>query len=82
MTVAKVELPLPGTAPGIIHVTLDCSGLCKDVPMDQLYSFRLDAHDLTENVEARAHVAPVGAIRCCEPFKCPHQIAFFSPTCI
>ena len=80
MTVAKVELPLPSTAPGLFHVTLDSSGLCKDVPMDQLYSFRLDAHDLlTENVGARAQVAPVrNAIRCCEPLTALFYCIFFS----
>ena len=79
MTVAKVELPLPSTAPGFFHVTLDSSGLCKDVPMDQLYSFRLDAHDLlTENVGARAQVAPVrNAIRCCEPLTALFYCIFF-----
>ena len=60
VTVARVELPLPRTPPGFFHVTLDSFGLCKDVPMDQLYSIRLDAYDLlNENEEARAHFAPV-----------------------
>ena len=58
MTVARVEKSLPSTAPGFVHVILDSSGSYKDVPMDQLYSFRLDpnitgsaevAEDLEEN---------------------------------
>ena len=66
VTVARVEPPLPSTAPGFFHVTLESSGLCKDVPMDQLYSLRLDTNDLlTENVGAGAQVAPVrNAVRC------------------
>ena len=71
MTVARVELPLPSTPPGFFHVSLDSSGLCKDVPTDHLYSFRLDAYDLlTENDEARAQVAPVrNAARCVEAWS-------------
>ena len=71
VTVARVELPLPRTPPGFFHVTLDSFGLCKDVPMDQLYSIRLDAYDLlTENDEARAQVAPVrNAARCVEAWS-------------
>ena len=42
VTVARVEKSLPSTAPGFVHVILDSSGSYKDVPMDQLYSFRLD----------------------------------------
>ena len=69
VTVARLEPPRPSTSPGFFHVTLDSSGSYKDVPMDQLYSFCLDAYDLlTENDGARAQVAPVrNAVRCIEP---------------
>ena len=84
VTVAKVELPLPSTAPGFVHVTLDSSGSCKDVPIEQLYSFRLDAHEfLTENVESRAQVAPVrNAVRCYELLTALFLLhSFFAPSC-
>ena len=80
VTVARVELPLPSTPPGFFHVSLDSSGLCKDVPTDHLYSFRLDAYDLlTENDEARAQVAPVrNAVPCVEPLAaCFHCFSLF-----
>ena len=61
MTVGRVETPLPSTAPGFIHVTLDSSGSCKDVPVDQLYSFRLDPHvSWTGDSGSSVQVAPVG----------------------
>ena len=65
VSIARLEPPLPSTSPGFFHVTVDSSGSYKDVPMDQLYSFRLDACDLlTENDRARVQVAPVrNAIR-------------------
>ena len=44
VTVARVDPPLPSTAPGFVHVTLDSAGSpYKDVPMNQLYSILLDA---------------------------------------
>ena len=85
VTVARVEPPLPSTAPGFFHVTLDSSGLCKDVPMDQLYSVRVDTNDLlTENVGAGAQVAPVrNAVRCFEPLYALFLLLLFSaPSCM
>ena len=61
VTVGRVETPLPSTAPGFIHVTLDSSGSYKDVPVDQLYSFRLDPHvSWTGDSGSSVQVAPVG----------------------
>ena len=61
MTVGRVETPLPSTAPGFIHVTIDSSGSYKDVPVDQLYSFRLDPHvSWTGDSGSSVQVAPVG----------------------
>ena len=69
VTIARVNPPPPITSPGFVHVILDSSGLCKDVPIDQLYSFRLDAHGpWNENDGSRPQGAPVrNAILCFEP---------------
>ena len=68
MTVARVDPPLPSTAPDFVHVTLDSSGSYKDVPMDQLYTIFLDAHGRwTENDGCRAQGAQVrNAVLCFE----------------
>ena len=60
VTVARVDPPLPSTAPGFVHVTLDSAGSYKDVPMNQLYSILLDAHiPWTGDSGAHERAAPV-----------------------
>ena len=66
VTVARVDHPLPSTAPGFVHVTLDSAGSYKDVPMDQLYTICLGAHiPWTGGSGAHARIAPVQSARPC-----------------
>ena len=66
VTVARVDPPLPSTAPGFVHVTLDSAGSYKDVPMDQLYTICLGAHiPWTGGSGAHARIAPVQSARPC-----------------